>query len=161
MRLLASGTILLTMVCSNYLFAQAARPEGSYTATCQNIRMKGSTLYADCQSADGKVAPAKLENATRCSSGVINLNGILSCQSGIIPPGSYLATCNDLYAQGTTLRASCKNDSGKEVAAEMRDANQCTGDIVNKNGSLRCVATEASPGTRNKRRTKRSITSGL
>jgi hypothetical protein len=102
--------------------------------------MKGSTLYADCQSADGKVAPARLENATRCSSGVINLNGILTCQSGIIPPGSYLATCSDLHAHGTTLRASCKNDKGKEVAAEMRDANQCTGDIVNRNGSLRCVA---------------------
>jgi hypothetical protein len=124
-------------------FAQTA-PSGPYTDSCQNIEMKGSTLHAKCQSADGKWNAAELRNAKSCADGVVNLNGVLSCQTGIIPPGSYLSTCTDFNLHGTTLMASCRNEKGTDVASELRNANLCTGDIANKNGALKCVALEKS-----------------
>lgn len=141
----ASGFATLGLLfCSSYVAAQTA-PTGPYTASCQDIRMKGTTLHANCQTAEGKMTPATLPNAARCSDGVINLNGVLSCQSGTIPPGSYLSTCSDPRVQGTTLRANCKDDKGKDAGTELRNANQCVGDIVNKNGALRCVAAPGNP----------------
>lgn len=107
--------------------------------------MKGTTLQANCQASDGKIFPARLEHADRCSDGVINLNGILSCQTGTIPPGSYLSSCTDPLIQGTTLRATCKNEKGQDVTAELRDANRCVGDVANRNGSLRCIASGQKP----------------
>lgn len=102
--------------------------------------MKGTTLQAKCQTAEGKLVPARLEHADQCADGVVNLNGILSCQSGTIPPGSYLSSCTDPRIQGTTLRATCKTDKGSDFTSELRDANRCTGDVANKNGSLRCIS---------------------
>lgn len=134
------------LFCGTCLPAQTP-PTGPYTASCQDVRMKGTTLHANCQTAEGKMTPATLANATRCSEGIINLNGVLSCQSGTIPPGSYLSTCIDLRVQGTTLRASCKDDKGNDLTTELRNANQCVGDIANKNGALRCVAAAANPAT--------------
>ena len=131
-----------------FAFLQSASaqtvPSGPYTDSCQNIEMKGSTLRAKCQAADGKWNLAELRNAKSCADGVINMNGVLSCQTGIIPPGSYLSTCTDFNLHGTTLLASCRNEKGSDVTAELRNANQCTGDIANKNGSLKCVALEKS-----------------
>lgn len=119
--------------------AQAAPPPGPYNESCQNIQMKGATLHAKCQTADGKWADTKLENAGKCADGVINLNGILSCQAGLLPPGSYVQTCTNVRLDGTTLRASCKNSKDQSVAAELKNANQCRGDITNQNGALKCL----------------------
>lgn len=122
--------------------------------------MKGTTLHAKCQTPEGKMTPATLQNATRCSDGVINFEGILTCQTGTIPPGSYLTTCIDPLILGTTLRATCKDDKGKDVAAELRNANQCVGDVANKNGALRCVnapsnAAADTKGTKKEEKKKR------
>jgi hypothetical protein len=131
-----------------FAFLQSASaqttPSGPYSDSCQNIEMKGSTLHAKCQAADGKWNAAELRNAKSCANGVVNLNGVLSCQTGIIPPGSYLSTCTDFNLHGSTLLASCRNEKGTDVAAELRNANLCTGDIANRNGSLKCVALEKS-----------------
>ncbi|MBZ5531626.1 MAG: CVNH domain-containing protein [Acidobacteriia bacterium] len=120
--------------------AQAAPPPGPYNETCQNIQMKGSTLHAQCQAAGGKYVDAKLKDAQKCSDGVINLNGVLSCQTGLLPPGSYVTSCTDVRLQGTTLKASCKNSKDKSVNTELKSANQCSGDIANKDGALKCIA---------------------
>jgi len=139
-----SGFAALSLLfCGTCLPAQTA-PTGPYTATCQDIRMKGTTLRANCQTAEGRMTPATLQNAAHCSDGVVNLNGILSCQSGTIPPGSYLSTCTEPRVQGATLLASCKNDKGKDIPAELHNANQCSGDIANRNGALRCLAASAN-----------------
>ncbi len=124
--------------------AQAAPPPGPYNETCQNIQMKGSTLHAKCQASDGKYVDAKLNDAQKCSDGVINLNGVLSCQTGLLPPGSYVTSCTDVRLQGTSLKASCKNSKDKSVATELKNANQCTGDIANKDGALKCIAGAAA-----------------
>jgi hypothetical protein len=116
-------------------------PRGSYTETCRDIRMKGSTLYAVCRSFDGREAPTSLRDANHCAQGIVNLNGILNCEvSDVLPPGSYISTCKDVRMQGTTLHATCDNGKDHWIPAELRDAHKCSGDIANMNGTLRCTA---------------------
>jgi hypothetical protein len=124
--------------------------------------MKGSTLHARCQTADGKWADAKLEKANQCSDGVINLNGILSCQTGLLPPGSYVESCANVRVEGATLKADCRNNKDRLVATELKNANRCTGDIANKDGSLRCIAapkqaTPEQPEKKEKKKKKRFV----
>lgn len=120
--------------------AAPGMPSGSYTETCNNAQMKGNTLHAVCRSNDGREMPTTLRDADRCSQGVVNLNGVLTCAvSDVLPPGSYLATCKDVRLQGTSLHASCKTNKDRWVSAELRDANRCPGDIANHDGTLRCV----------------------
>jgi hypothetical protein len=115
-------------------------PKGSYTESCRDITMKGSTLHAICKSVDGREAPATLRDANHCAEGVVNVNGVLNCEvSDVLPPGSYISTCKDVRMQGTTLMASCNNGKDRFVAAELRDAHKCTGDIVNEKGKLKCT----------------------
>jgi CVNH domain len=117
-----------------------SQPSGSYTESCKDIRMKGSTLHAICKSLDGREMPTSLRDANRCSQGVVNINGILNCQvNDVLPPGSYISTCKDVRMHGTTLYASCNNGKDRWLAAQLRDANKCSGDIANQNGTLRCT----------------------
>jgi hypothetical protein len=121
--------------------AAPSQPSGSYTETCKNIRMKGTTLHAVCRSIDGREMPTSLKDADRCSQGVANINGILNCAvSDVLPPGSYMATCKDIRLQGTTLLASCNNGRDRWLPAGLREANKCSGDIANQEGRLRCTA---------------------
>jgi hypothetical protein len=116
-------------------------PPGPYRESCKDIRMRGSTLHAVCKSADGREAPAKLNDANHCMQGVTNINGVLSCVvSDVLPPGSYLATCKDIRWQATTLHASCNNGKDQWLPTELHDAHKCTGDIANNEGKLRCTA---------------------
>jgi hypothetical protein len=120
--------------------AAPSQPSGSYTETCKNVRMKGTTLQAVCRSIDGREMPTSLRDANRCSQGVVNINGILSCAvNDVLPPGSYMATCKDVHLQGTALLASCNNGKDRWVPAALRDAHKCSGDIANHEGSLRCT----------------------
>ena len=119
--------------------AASGLPVGSYTQTCKDIRMKGSTLHAICKDHTGQESAAILRDANRCAHGVVNLDGILNCESDILPPGSYLSTCKDMRMQGPNLHASCNDGKDHWLSAELRDANKCSGDIVNQNGVLHCV----------------------
>lgn len=128
-----------SLECSH---AAPALPAGPYTESCKNQQMKGTTLHAVCRSADGREMPVSLKEANRCSQGVANLNGVLTCVvNEVIPPGSYMATCKDIRVQGTTLYASCNDGSNKDrwIDARMRDAHKCSGDISNYHGELRCA----------------------
>lgn len=121
--------------------AAPSQPAGSYTESCKNIRMKGSTLHAVCKSLDGRELPTSLKDANRCAEGVANINGILNCEaSGVLPPGSYIATCKDVKLQGSTLSATCNDGKDHWRDTFLRDANKCNGDIANQNGTLRCTA---------------------
>ena len=117
-----------------------SQPRGSYTESCRDIKMKGTTLQAICKSFDGREAPTSLRDANRCAQGVVNVNGVLNCEvSDVLPPGSYISTCKDVRLQGTTLMASCNNGKDRFVAAELREAHKCSGDITNHEGKLQCV----------------------
>lgn len=119
--------------------AAPSQPGGSYADSCRNIQMKGSTLHAVCKSLDGRELPTSLKDANRCAEGVANINGILNCESsGVLPPGSYIATCRDVRLQGTALYATCNDGKDHWLSAALRDANKCNGDISNQNGTLRC-----------------------
>jgi hypothetical protein len=129
-----------SLVCAQREGGAAVQPGGSYTQTCKDIHMRGSTLHATCKSYDGHEAPALLRNADRCAQGVVNINGVLNCEvNDVLPPGSYLATCKDVRLKGTSLVASCNNGKDRWLTTELRDANKCGGDISNQNGTLRCV----------------------
>jgi len=119
--------------------AAPSQPGGSYTDSCRNIQMKGTTLHAVCKSLDGRELPTSLKDANRCAEGVANINGILNCESsGVLPPGSYIATCKDVKLQGSTLSATCNDGKDRWRDTFLRDANKCNGDIANQNGILRC-----------------------
>jgi hypothetical protein len=120
--------------------AAPAQPAGSYTDSCKNIQMKGSTLHAVCKSLDGRELPTSLKEANRCAEGVANINGILNCEaSGVLPPGSYIATCKDVKLQGSVLSANCNDGKDHWHDTFLRDANKCSGDITNHEGKLQCV----------------------
>lgn len=120
--------------------AAPSQPAGSYTESCKNIQMKGTTLHAVCKSLDGREMPTTLKDANRCAEGVANINGILNCEaSGVLPPGSYIATCKDVKLQGSTLSATCNDGKDRWRDTFLRDANKCNGDIANQNGTLRCA----------------------
>lgn len=121
--------------------AAPSQPGGSYTESCKNIRMKGTTLHAVCKSLDGSELPTSLKEANRCAEGVANINGILNCEaSGVLPPGSYIATCRDVRLQGSSLSATCNDGKDHWVGTTLRDVQKCGGDIANQNGTLRCTA---------------------
>jgi hypothetical protein len=121
--------------------AAPSQPGGSYTDSCKNIQMKGTTLHAVCKSLDGREMPTSLKEANRCAEGVANINGILNCEvSGVLPPGSYITTCRDVRLQGTTLYATCNDGKDHWLSASLRDVQKCNGDIANQNGTLRCTA---------------------
>ena len=121
--------------------AAPSQPSGPYTDSCKNIKMKGSTLHAVCKSLDGRELPTSLKDANRCTEGVANINGILNCEaSGVLPPGSYIATCKDVKLQGSMLSATCNDGKDHWRNTSLHDANKCNGDIANQNGTLRCTA---------------------
>jgi hypothetical protein len=120
--------------------AAPSQPTGSYTDSCKNIQMKGTTLHAVCKSLDGREMPTSLKDANRCAEGVANVNGILNCEaSGVLPPGSYISTCKDVQLLGTMLYATCQDGKGRWRNAGLRDVQKCNGDIANQNGRLRCM----------------------
>ncbi len=55
-------------------------PNGSYTRTCMDIRVKGDDLHARCQTSSGEVHDTKLDDYRKCHSDIINDDGNLRCQ---------------------------------------------------------------------------------
>jgi hypothetical protein len=53
-------------------------PRGDYKETCQNIRMDGSKLVANCQKRDGGWSTSKVDNAYQCRN-IVNNDGRLEC----------------------------------------------------------------------------------
>src|SRR6185437_6899117 len=43
--------------------AAPSQPAGSYTESCRNIQLKGTTLHAVCKSLDGRELPTSLKDA--------------------------------------------------------------------------------------------------
>jgi len=56
-----------------------------------------------------------------------------------IPSGSYQQTCTDInVVNGSTLAARCQDTNGNWQSTRLTNIQDCTGEIVNDNGSLRC-----------------------
>ena len=54
-------------------------PGGSYTQSCQEIRIHGDDLEARCQTSGGDLRDAKLDDYGKCKSDIINDDGHLRC----------------------------------------------------------------------------------
>ena len=54
-------------------------PSGSYTQTCQNIRVEGDELKASCQKGNGGWRTAELDDYQACRNDIVNDNGRLRC----------------------------------------------------------------------------------
>ena len=134
-----------TLVCAATEGGTASgAPAGSYTQTCKDIQFKGTTLRAVCKDHTGKDTPTILREANRCAQGVVNLDGFLNCETDVLPPGTYMSNCKDPRIVGGTLIASCDNGKDKWLTTKLPNADLCTGDIENHEGSLRCIESKKS-----------------
>ena len=59
-----------------------AFPPGSYQQSCTQVHWAGSTLVAECRRADGRMTGTGLPDAGRCTGGIANVNGQLTCGAG-------------------------------------------------------------------------------
>jgi hypothetical protein len=64
-------------------------PSGSYQQTCQNMEVRGSTLYASCKNVNGGWQNAELRDYQRCNGQIENDNGVLRCANGTGYNGGY------------------------------------------------------------------------
>ncbi|MGZ4872230.1 MAG: CVNH domain-containing protein [Candidatus Angelobacter sp.] len=55
-------------------------PAGSYTQSCDGIRIDGDDLRAHCQTRDGGARDSKLDDFRKCKSDIINDDGRLRCE---------------------------------------------------------------------------------
>jgi hypothetical protein len=64
-------------------YGQNGGPSGSYVQTCRDIRTRGNTLEADCQTGNGQWNRTSLRNYNSCNGGVVNDGGTLRCSSDV------------------------------------------------------------------------------
>lgn len=123
-------------------------PAGSYTQTCNRVQVAGSTLRALCQTSNGQWVDTSLDNFTRCTGDITNIEGQLTCggyghperdAARGAPPGSYTQTCNGVRVNGNSLSARCQTSDGRWLDAFLDDYTRCVGDIVNDEGRLECT----------------------
>jgi len=114
-------------------------PRGSYRETCRDIRVRGDSLSARCQTINGGWNRTGLNDIGRCIGEIVNDDGNLRC--GRRPwqaRGSFVETCSPIYVNGDTLRARCQTRDGRWVWTGLNDADACREGIVNIDGQLRC-----------------------
>jgi hypothetical protein len=116
-------------------------PRGSYRESCRNITLRGDTLYAQCETSEGRWLDTSIHDVDRCVGGIVNDEGRLVCtrEGGRrVPQGSYAQTCPRVYVNGDTLRAMCQTADGRFTWSQLNDWDDCRGGIWNENGQLRC-----------------------
>ena len=139
-------------------------PAGSYRATCNDINAERGTLSASCRTRDGRWTDTELDHYRDCSGDIANIDGQLRCRRGDddgdrwgddhdhgddhdrvgdhdrgwTPRGSYHETCRNEDARHGTLRAECRDRSGRWRYSELDNFRSCDGDIYNDSGNLRC-----------------------
>lgn len=117
----------------------APAPPGSYTASCEQIRVEGKDLLANCRSRRGNLIGARLSDWRQCTSQIANNDGMLQCQrANAMPAGSYRATCDEVVVDGADLRANCLDGPSRRVRSTLVSFAACTSEIFNQNGQLRC-----------------------
>jgi hypothetical protein len=119
-----------------------AAPRGSYAESCREIHSEGNSLRAVCQTVGGNWVGTSINDYDRCVGEIVNDDGRLDCTrrgGRVVPAGSYVQSCRNVYVRGDNLRAMCQNRDSRWVWSELHDWDDCRGGIVNENGNLRCV----------------------
>ena len=102
-------------------------PPGSYTASCEQIRVEGKDLLANCRSRRGNLIGARLSDWRQCTSQIANNDGMLQCQrASAVPAGSYRATCDEVVVDGADLRANCLDGPSRRVRSTLVDFAACS-----------------------------------
>jgi hypothetical protein len=138
-------------------YNQGGIPGGSYSQTCQDVRIRGNDLEARCQTTSGDWRTTRLSGFDRCGGDIANDNGRLRCAGsgygyggrrddddygyggGYQGNNSYTQTCRDVRRQGDTLEAVCQSRDGDWHRTTLNDYRDCRGQIVNDDGNLRCA----------------------
>jgi hypothetical protein len=76
------GMVALTAALWGTTATAQQAPSGSYQQTCQNIEVRGSTLYANCKTVNGGWQNTQLRDYQRCNGQIDNQNGNLQCTGG-------------------------------------------------------------------------------
>lgn len=119
--------------------ADRGLPPGSYTQTCNGVRVSGNQLVARCQTSDGRFLDTSLDYR-QCAGDIVNDEGRLDCTRAgrrNVPPGSYSQTCRQIYVRGDSLRAQCESRDGRWLWTQLDDWDRCNG-ISNQDGQLTC-----------------------
>jgi CVNH domain len=117
-------------------------PRGSYSQSCREIHAQGNSLRAVCETVSGNWVATSINDYDRCVGEIVNDDGRLDCTrrgGRLVPAGSYVQSCRNVYVRGDNLRAMCQNRDGRWVWSELHDWDDCRRGIVNENGNLRCV----------------------
>jgi len=61
-----------------------------------------------------------------------------TCAAQSRPSGSYQQTCKNIGVNGSGLHATCKDTNGNWQSTQLADYQNCSSEIVNDNGTLRC-----------------------
>ncbi len=116
-------------------------PRGSYTETCRDIQVRGDHLFARCEDARGGWRETTLNDYGRCVGEIVNDDGYLQCTrpgGRLVPRGTYVETCRQIYVRGDILRARCQNADGRWVWTQLNDWDDCRSGIYNVDGHLEC-----------------------
>jgi CVNH domain len=114
-------------------------PRGSFRETCRNIRMRGDSLSARCQTMSGSWIRSSLDDVDHCVGEIVNDDGHLQCgRRGWQATGTFVQTCAPIYINGDVLHARCQTGDGRWVWSSLNDADGCRAGIINIDGQLRC-----------------------
>jgi hypothetical protein len=118
----------------------AAPPGGSYSRSCRDIFMNGTTLNASCNNGSGTFVNRQLRNVDVCRSEIYNFLGELTCVTGTgnAPPGSFIQTCGNVIVNGDALTAICITRNGTTVSTSFSGFNTCRSPVTNIDGFLTC-----------------------
>lgn len=119
-------------------------PPGSYQESCQNERVDGGDLLADCADRNGRMRHSELQNFQRCRDDINNDNGVLRCGDNegaddgyAVPSGTWRASCRDYRVTRNILVAECRDRRGRWVDTSV-DLRNCRLGVSNVNGNLVC-----------------------
>ncbi|MCE9522777.1 MAG: hypothetical protein K8S25_10140 [Alphaproteobacteria bacterium] len=124
----------------------ASVPPGSYQSSCQNERVDGGDLLADCADRNGRTRHSELQNFRRCRDDINNDNGELRCGDNddagndgdfTVPSGTWRASCRDYRVTRNVLVAECRDRYGRWVDSSV-DLRSCRLGVSNVNGNLVC-----------------------
>lgn len=154
MQISGTAVILLALGLVGALAVAQDAPAGSYQQSCSDVSVKKGELHAKCKDDKGKARSATLSGYEKCSD-IANKNGSLVCaaaaaESGSAsagPAGSYRQSCKDIQLKGNTLRAVCKDHTGKDTVTVLREVNRCAQGVVNLDGFLNCETDVLPPGS--------------
>ena len=84
----APAALMLALIAGAPAQAQGV-PRGSYLRSCQDIGVRGDTLFAICRTADGNSQRTSLPQVSRCVGDIGNNNGNLQCNYAGGGPAPY------------------------------------------------------------------------